>query len=250
MALKGNDLKNIKGLSEAVRGSLIAVHAAAGLASTVSHPRAREGLRLLRAAKGLCRVAIAALSHSPDVSPAGAASVGPQQVASSVEGAPVVKQRMKGKKQDVSPVGAAPVLNKNASSPPGQGTSRSAKRRRRRKAAAAAAAVTPVAPVAESVVERAAAAATASVQCAVEQEAGLDAEMVEEVDDSWVDDLRAPATTAPTFLSPSPVASPVVNSQHQLNRQDQVAAGPDNQVLQRFLEMREAEALFRRHSNG
>ena len=237
MALKGNDLKNIKGLSEAVRGSLIAVHAAAGLASTVSHPRAREGLRLLRAAEGLCRVAIAALSHSPDVSPAGAASVGPQQVASSVEGAPVVKQRMKGKKQDVSPVGAAPVLNKKASSPPGQGTSRSAKRRRRRKAAAAA--VAPVAPVAEPVVERAAAAATASVQCAVEQEAGLDAEMVEEVDDSWVDDLRAPATTAPAFLAPSPVASPVVTSPAQIQQ--------DLSILQLFLSQREAEALSRQH---
>ena len=58
---------------ESARGATIAVHAAAGLAGSLQPP-AREAMRLLRAAEGLCRGAVALLSAAPAVGSPGTPS--------------------------------------------------------------------------------------------------------------------------------------------------------------------------------
>ena len=91
--------KEGKIFTEAARGACLAVHSAATLALAQS----REAARLLRAAEGLCRAAVAVLGAAPTV------------------------------RKDTAP--AAPAAGE-----PGKGTSRSARRRRRQAASAAMAA--------------------------------------------------------------------------------------------------------------
>ena len=105
-----------KAAVEAARAAVLTVHQAAGLltSSAPRLPAVQEALRLLRAAEGLSRAAVATL-----VCPRGDHGVGQQQ-----SGQRPPKEKMDGKKE---------VSEKEQ----GQGISRSAKRRRRRRLAAA-----------------------------------------------------------------------------------------------------------------